>query len=435
MIHGVQRSRQFVAFVLVCSLRLVVAGETPRPSPVSGSPIDLSDGLSPREAVSLALRQNPALLALRQTREIAVAGISQARALSNPELRVGWTDLDEGWIAPRNNDYDLAVRWSPPRPGERHLKSDGATGKVSEAVGQIAEAEQRLAADILFLHTKIIFLDEQIALAETAVKLRERMVEFVEGQVKAEVKSLLDLNMAELALADIRLLPGAYRTERLLCRSRLASELNLPYSVDMKMQPEGDPLVLKTRPLDVPGLIDKALVNRAEFAVAAARSSQAQAMLSLKRKERYPWFSFLQFGRQFEHGSASDSWGFRFGIDLPISKWNRESIQAPSAEMERCRLEYENLKRRISLEVEQLVVQLLARYGTLEHFSRTMDTVAGRNLELSEQAVILGQEDRLLYLMAEARQLQRKQNYLADLLDCRRLEIELDRATGSVITH
>ncbi len=86
----------------------------------------------------------------------------------------------------------------------------------------------------------------------------------------------------------------------------------------MKMQPEEEPLVLHPRPLDVPSLIDKALANRAELTVEAARYAQAQAALNLKKKERYPWFSFFQVGRRFELGSASDSWGFRFGIDLPI---------------------------------------------------------------------------------------------------------------------
>ncbi len=103
--------------------------------------------------------------------------------------------------------------------------------------------------------------------------------------------------------------------------------------------------------------------------------------------------------------------------------------------MERRRLEQENLRDRILREVEQLAEQLRARYGALEHLRLTMDTLADRNLELSEQAVILGQEDRLLLFTAEARRLQRKQSYLSELLDCRRLEIELDRATGRVITQ
>jgi len=119
-----------------------------------------------------------------------------------------------------------------------------------------ATAAQKLAADILFLHTKIVFLDERAATGEAGERLREQIVDFVASQVKAELKTLLDQNIAELALADARSLPRTYRTERLLCMGRLASELNLFPAADLKIQAEGDPLTLHPRLLDVADLLD-----------------------------------------------------------------------------------------------------------------------------------------------------------------------------------
>jgi len=283
MNQGVRSLRLSIPMVLASGLMLVAAETTSKSAQVTvvtDIRIDLANGISAREAVSLALRQNPGLLALRKAHEVAVAGVSRVKALSEPELRMGWTGLDNDWVSPRGHDYDVALRWSPPRPGERSLKGDWAMGKVSEADGEIAGAEQKVAAEILFLHTKIVFLDEQAATAEAAVKLREQIVDFVESQVKAELKTLLDQNVAELALADARSLPVNFRTERLLCMGRLIGELNLPPATELKIQIEGEPLTLRPRLLDVADLTNKALMNRSELAIASSRYSQAQTMLS-----------------------------------------------------------------------------------------------------------------------------------------------------------
>jgi outer membrane protein TolC len=395
--------------------------------------VNLADGLTAQEAVALGLRQNAGLRALRKVQEVAVAGVSTARTLSNPELRMGWRDLEDTRPARRIGDFDVAVRWSPPRLGERDFKSDSALARLGEADAEIAAAEQKLAAEILFLHTKAVLLDEQIRLAEAAVALREQMVELIQNQVKMEVKSLFDQNVAELALADARSVPASYRTERLLCVTRLASDLDLPPGTEVKIQADAGPWAHEPRPLDTEELVKKAVTGRAELATASARYDEAKSLVRLRKRERYPWFSFFQVGRQFELESANDSWGFRLGIDLPIFKWNSATLRESVASVERWQFEYEALKRKISLEVEELVAQLRGRYARLEEFRQKIEPIAVRDRQLAQQAVALGQADQLQDLMAAARQLQRQRDYLADLLECRRLESELDRATGSAI--
>ena len=436
MSHRGRCQRLSIPMLFLSSLTLFAGATIAQSAHAPAAPdvgIDLADGISSREAVVLALRLNLGLRGIRKAHDVAGGEVSAARALSEPELRMGWAGWDDSWRSPRSPAYEVAMRWAPPRPGERRLKGEWALGKVSEVDGEIAGAEQALAADILLLHTKIVFLDKQTAVAEAAVKLREQIVDFVGSQIASRSKTLLDHNVAELALADAMSLPTAYRTERLLCLGRLAGELNLPAGTDLKIQTEAGTFTLRPRPLDVAGLINQALTNRSELAAASARYAQARAMLNLKKAERYPWFSFFQVGRQFESGSSADSWGFRFGFELPIFKWNGRSLQAPTAEAERCQMNLEALKRKVSLEVEQLVTQLRARYSELERTRETLDAIVSRDLELSEQAMNLGRSDRTQVLLAQARQLQRQQAFLADLLDSRRLEIELDRATGSIL--
>jgi hypothetical protein len=78
-----------------------------------------------------------------------------------------------------------------------------------------------------------------------------------------------------------------------------------------------------------------------------------------------PWFSFFQVERRSDPGThAESSWGFRFGINLPIFKWNDEPLRAARADMERCQFEYASAESRIRLEIEELTTQLRAATQT-----------------------------------------------------------------------
>ncbi len=283
------------------------------------------------------------------------------------------------------------------------------------------------------LHLSIVFLDEQIKLAAEAVKVREQIVDLIETQVEAGARSVLDQSVAELALADARSLPNSYRLDRRVSMGRLTGELGLPRSTDLKIQVEGEPLVYRPRPLETARLVEQALVRRPELAIVSARCSQADTLLRLKKKELYPWFSFLQVNRQLGGGYGTNSWGFRLGVDLPIFKWQREITRAPAAESEQCQLEYQALENSISMEVVELVEKLRARSGELELYKETIEPLTSRDVELSEKALAAGRGDMLQRLMAEARRLRRRQTDVSSLLECRRLEIGLDQALGNAI--
>lgn len=425
-----------IPLVLVPALMLN-AGE---PAPGSQQPLTraetsliLADGVSATEAVRLALRQNPGLLALRKGRAVAEGGVAEAKALSDPEFRTGRFDIDDDWARIRDRNYNLGVRWSPPRPGERKLKGGWALGRVSEVDGEILTAEQRLAAEVRLLHLSIVFLDEQIKLAEEAVKVREQIVDMLETQVELGAVSILDQGVAELALADARALPSAHRLDRRVSMGRLTGELGLPRFTDLEIQAEGEPLVYQPRPLEDARLIEQALANRPELAIVSARCSQADTLLSLKKKELYPWFSFLQVNRQLGEGYGTNSWGFRLGVDLPVFKWQREITRAPAAESEQCQLEYQALENSIAMEVVELVEMLRARFDELELYNQTIEPLISRDVEVAERALAIGQGNMMQRLMAEARRLRRRQTYVSSLLECRHLEIGLDQALGNAI--
>jgi outer membrane protein TolC len=167
--------------------------------------------------------------------------------------------------------------------------------------------------------------------------------------------------------------------------------------------------------------------------VLSARCAQADANLRLRKKEQYPWFSFLQMSRDFGGPSQPNTWGVRFGIDLPIFKWGGATVEAPTAEAEQCRLEIAATGSEIATEIERVVEQLRSSATDLEYHQQTIAPLVDRAVALSESAVAAGQADLLQSLTAEARKLGQQQTYVSKLLDYRRLEIELDQALGRAI--
>jgi outer membrane protein TolC len=420
-----------IPLLVLCALAALAAGGPLESQLILTEEVNLADGLSAVEAVRLALRRNPELAALRKGRDAAEGAVSEAKAFSDPELRTGRLNLDDDWF--RTGNYNIGVRWSPPRLGERGERGRKAQSRVAEIEADIAAAEQSLAAEVRLLHWQIVFLDEQVRLAEASLAVREQIVTFLDAQVEAGTKSLLDRTLAELALADARSLPSTYRLERQLCLARLRSKLGLPPGLALTLEVAGEPLAFQPRSLEPDGLLEKALAARPELAGLSACCEQAASTLHLRKRERYPWFSFLQVNREFGLHGAPETWGFRFGIDLPVFKWRQGMIRGPQAEIERCRLELDTAKRRIGLEVEELVLRLRERAAELELYRQSVAPLLTRDIQLAEQAVAEGQADLLERLSAEARQISRQQAYLSKLLDCRRLEIELDRALGQAI--
>lgn len=390
-----------------------------------------ADALSIAGAVRLALRQNPALAALRKARAAAEGAIAEARAFADPELRTGRLNLDDDGIRVRS--YNLALRWSPPRWGERGEKTRQARSRVEEIEAEIAAAEQRLAAEVRSLFTEIVFLDEQIPEAESSIAVRRRMLSLLERQIEAGAKTLLDRTLAELTLADARVLPSSLRLERRLRLARLNDKLGLPPGSELTLRPEADLFAFEPRPLEADGLLERAVAARSELVAAAARCEQAHSALAVRRRQRYPWFSFLQVNREFGFQNAAEVWGFRFGIDLPVFQWRAGMLARPVADVERCQLELEAARRRVALELQEVLAGLRERGAELELYLRETEPTANRLVQLASQAVAAGLADSLEELSAEARRLQHRQAFLSKLLEYRRLEIELDLVLGAAI--
>lgn len=419
----------------VCLLALWIAGaawaQLPAPTDPAAPKVDLGDGLSAREAVVLALVRNPELLALRQGQAVAQAYVSRARTLPNPELRFSVSDIDTDPDGDGLVKNTVGIRWSPPRPGELALKSRIEQSRVDEVAGAVGVAEQRLAAEVRLLHHTLSLIDEQIRIADETVRIRQEILAVVQAQVASGVKSALDLNMVELSVAEARAVPDRYRLERRVQFARLAAKLDLPRNYQVRLQSEGDPLAFRPPRIEQERMVASALEHRMEVKSAGARCARAELGVKAANRQRYPWFSFVQLSRRAAVGEDPASWGFQWGVNLPLFNWRGSGeLQANSAELAQCRLQQQAVKAGIAAEIEELRLRLELAAKELEAQAQAMGPESERNLERARAALAEGQADATEFLLAQARQLTARMAYVTKLMDVRALEIALEQAAG-----
>jgi len=385
--------------------------------------------LTEQEAVRLALARNLSLQAARQGHTAALSKAAAAALRPGPQLRFGISDVDtdSGWSFRRENN--VALRYSPPRPGELALKRAEAETEAREVAAAVATSEQTLAAEVRLVHRTILLLNEQISIAEESVRVREQILRAVEAQVEAGLKSALDRSAAELSLAEARTVPDQYRVERRIQMRRLEAKLGISESGTLELRGEGSPLDPGQPPLERTALLQAAFTRRPELDANQARCERAEIGLRAARRERYPWFSHVQVSRRFKVGDPS-TWGFQVAIDLPVFTWWGLTTRPGNAELEQCRLQRQAAKVSIAAEVDEILLRMEAARNELAYYHEKMQALARRGVEEANAATDAGESDLVEPLLAEVRQLSARQAYCNRLIELRGLEIGLEQAIG-----
>jgi cobalt-zinc-cadmium efflux system outer membrane protein len=388
------------------------------------------DPLTAEQAVALALRTHPDLLAARGSAPAAGAQLRAAAALPSPELRVSSSNLslDEETLEIRTN---FGLRWSPPRPREMNLKQRLARARLAGVEAEVRSAETRLAASVRLAYRRAALAEERVRIARQALELRRRMTGVVRKQVAAGLKEAGEIDLAALAEAEAAL--DLDRAEALTASEKLALAGLIGFSAsdDLNLAPEPalfrSPAILLSRQ----ELTAVALDRNAGLHKAAAACSQAKAAEDLSRSLRYPWISFVQVTRRLEDIPGRGSWGFQVGIDLPIFR-TAPAVQPAvvAAETRRCLLDERALRSSIAREIDSTVASLEAGARELVELERLQSGLAAQALERARSALDSGRADRVDVLVAEVRCVTLRDRWLERRMEYARLEAHLEIFAG-----
>lgn len=395
---------------------------------------DLSDGLSSDEAVAVALFLNPGLRAFRKERGVAEGEVVAAGVLSNAELEVTWLSIENFTKSLATSGFDVSLRWSPPRPGERAARRAQAEARLANVRAQIADEEWRLAADVRKAHAALWGAEERRRLADTVLALQERVRRFLRDKRALGDASRLEANLVELEYTEALRDRETIVADEERTRQELNRALGLPpLSVASLQTRDG----FAYRPLRLsPALLETVMVDRRpDLKAAEEEYEQSQQALRLAHIQRIPW---LRFGPSYERDGAPgegsiNKLGFGVGIDIPLANLNRGELLRLEAERDKLRETFAAKVHAARAEVGEALRAIRTQERLVRLFEDVMRPALDENAQLTDAALELGDVNVLQFVTAQSKVLKGRREGIEARLGYWQAVFELERALGSRI--
>jgi cobalt-zinc-cadmium efflux system outer membrane protein len=334
------------------------AEETSAAFPAASSaalPAALPAGLSLNEARARALRQNSDFRIAQIQVDAALAQLRVAREFPNPTLglstaKISTDGTPEGTPLGNqlyNRAYDSIVSLSQLfQVAKRGLLRDAATAGLHAAQFQREDARRLLVQAVTQAYAAALSARAQAeVLAESAGKLRH------EADIAAHRYQAGDLSASDRTRLEI-----AAEQDELGAEVERATALASVVALETLLgQPKPDGATRLTDTLDSllretpPDLAAASVESRPDVAAAAESVRQAEANLTLQRRQRIP---DVTVSVQYERNPPGQTNTVGLGVSLPLPLWNRSNGEILAAQAARAQAQAQLDKVRIQMSSE-----------------------------------------------------------------------------------
>ena len=279
---------------------------------------ELLDGaLSLRDAVEVAMLNNPALQGAFRTIGMARADRVQAGMLTNPSLMLAlrFPTTGGGTAIEGNLLGSLLDVWQLP------ARIDTADAALRRRVSEVAHSAVTLAGAVRSTYIDAVATERLVAIAEENRATAARLLELVEERVAAQAATAIDANLARLDLAATDVALRDARLAVVEARQTLANQLGLE-----QLPPDcslGTDFADQAAPLPaVEHLHELAEAHRLDVRAAQQAVDEAEAELARQRG---------RVARMFNAGVAGEKegdWtvGPAVRLELPVFDQNQAQI-------------------------------------------------------------------------------------------------------------
>ncbi len=420
----------------------------------------LADGLTAREAVELALLNDPALQAEFYRIGIARAEVVQAGLFSNPSLGLALRLPAGGGLA--NFEADLAQNiadlWQIP------LRKAAAERDLTRVVLEVARLASERAGQARRLYYAVLAAQRRQRIAGENVALARRMLELAQFRQQAGAGSALDVNLARGVLHEAQLN---------LEESRLAvREARVALVAALGLTCDGQQVQLVDRLPEPPAveLADEALIAVAlqrRPDVRALREAELTAERRLALERRRVWPS-VELGLGFERGERQREPGrdllaetarsslaagrlsppeiqprserdvntdFIIGpslsIELPIFDQNQARIARAAFELAQVRRIVAGTLVTVSQDVRGALARAQSAWRVARFYHDEVLPQARKTLEMSRDSYHAGKSSILSVIEAQRTLLAARQSYAQVLQAAATAAVELELAVGA----
>ncbi len=385
--------------------------------------VSLDDGLTPQEAVSIALWNSPSFQATLADLGVARADLVEAGLLRNPifSLLFPWGPKQLEWTS----QFPVEFIWQRPR-------RVAAARLNAQAVGErLVWDALTLVAQVRTTYADAAIADRRLLLTIENAELVQRLANITEARLRAGDISELEARAARSDAARIQVIRRATEYDRNLARLTLAGLLALDMPADQLrpiQEAVPDPPMCGTER----ARLEDALASRPDVRAAEIGIEAAAQRARWERSRVLTLIAILDFNGQGTEGRES---GPGFGMDVPIFFRNQGAIGRADAEVERASRLYAAVRNQVVTDVRSATVRLEQAEQAISAWRDEIVPSLETELRQAESAYQAG-EIPLFSLLDVSRRLVDGRTRLLDAeMDLQRATIALERSIGRSCPH
>lgn len=382
-----------------------------------------TDGLSPADAVALALVHNPRLRVARADHAIAEGLVLSETVWENPQLRPRLRDLYSGLDNPVQWAIDLRI--FPPPPGRDDALRGRAEARVRRVSAELEAAEADVALETRLAHARLLLLDVQVPALEAAVRRHDRVGGIVERQIRAGVATRIEATLVELAGEELRDELEALRAQRRLAEAELAALLGAPSATALTVVPDAESSA--ARP-PVEALEELALEREPTLRSLAELYREEEEALRLAHAERGLWPNFVSPGGGGESGEAF--YDLDASIDLPLFDQGDEELALATLRRDRARDLFRARLHELRGALRRSVLELEESDRRRAALDERLGPLLERAQTLVRSVLDAGAADPVALIALETRVLDVRRAAAEASYEATRARTELERLTG-----
>ena len=378
----------------------------------------LEDGLSPEDAVAIALWNNADFQLSLSDLGFVRADLLEAGLLSNPVLSLLFP------VGPKQ--LEATLRWPIEALWERPKRVAAARIAVDAAAERLVQAGLDLAALVKGAYLDVALAQDRLRLAEETAALVQRINELTQSRFEAGDISELESRAARADSARARQDAMRARRDVGIAVDRLRNLLG--FAIDgptfMVAAPAID-LMAPCGPVDT--LMKEALASRPDIRAAELGIEAAAARLGWERSRIMTLTAVLD-----ANGSGSEGFEIGPGIDVgaPIFNRNQGPRARAAAELQRATAAYALAQQRVAFELREATAQFEQARESQATWRDTIIAPLELNVTSAERAFAEGDTSFLFVLdntrrLTEARLREREVD-----ADLRRARVRIERAIG-----
>lgn len=416
-------------------LLLALAGPPEAPSLRLAAPVSAPSctGTLDRErVVACALAASPAVQAASLGVD-ALAGRRQAaRTLlpSNPTVEVTAAARNGLWIGER--DYNVYGRLSQELEvaGQRRKRVAVVDAEIAGQQRRVDAVRREVAAAALHAYYELVAAHEEQAMLSRIARATRALVELAAAGEQTGLASGLTADVAATAAvriqrqqveADARVTAGKALLAGLLGQDPSAPNLEVPRDIS--------PIPVAG---ELPALVESALQQRAELAVAQAEKTTHQRQIEFFKRARVPNPSLVAYAQRDGFNERVLGGGIAIPIPLPspVGRTFAGEIAESKARVRQADAEIERLRRQVRAEVVAAFNNVRAREQALALFDPSRLQRAEGHIEALSQEMAAGRLNIREAILLQQQFLELIEGHIEARHALGLASVELARVTG-----